>query len=328
MSVTSARVDLPAPGRVAWLDIGAADRPGVQRVRTGPLGMQISPHARSTSPYFFRGARLRGTRCIWTAATVSGAELWRPPDSFPGFADGAVHLLVRSESSGSVFDPACPTTCATMRILEPLSELREHFPHNTHLLTLNVQRSLIGVEESALAEMMNESIELTSFQAQLVRSALTLFGTSGAELSSQSSLVGVDRYLGAIAGLLVRTAVRQPASEIEQMESIRSRADTVITEQASDPLLTPAGVAAQLTISLRQLYRAFTGAESPAVRIRRRRLEQAADMLTSRMPTVPVERVATECGFVSAEYFSRAFRREYGLSPRAYRSAHRVIALR
>jgi len=36
-----------------------------------------------------------------------------------------------------------------------------------------------------------------------------------------------------------------------------------------------------------------------------------------------VEQVAQECGFPSAEYFSRAFRRECGLSPRAYRAAHR-----
>jgi len=36
-----------------------------------------------------------------------------------------------------------------------------------------------------------------------------------------------------------------------------------------------------------------------------------------------VDKVAQQCGFVSAEYFSRAFRREFGLSPRAYRSAHR-----
>ena len=78
-----------------------------------------------------------------------------------------------------------------------------------------------------------------------------------------------------------------------------------------------------MNVSLRQLYRAFTGSESPAARIRRRRLEHAAEMLTSRAPSIQVERVAQECGFVSAEYFSRAFRREYGMSPRAYRSAHR-----
>ena len=147
--------------------------------------------------------------------------------------------------------------------------------------------------------------------------------TGGEELGSSASLVGVDRYLGALAGLLLRTAVRRPGADVEQMESIRARTDTIIFEQAADPLLTPASIAAQLNISLRQLYRAFNGTESPAARIRRRRLEHAAELLAARTAPSQVEKIAQECGFISAEYFSRAFRREFGLSPRAYRSAHR-----
>ena len=45
------------------------------------------------------------------------------------------------------------------------------------------------------------------------------------------------------------------------------RTDAIIYEQAADPNLTPATIAAQLNISLRQLYRAFNGTESPAARI-------------------------------------------------------------
>jgi AraC-like DNA-binding protein len=89
--------------------------------------------------------------------------------------------------------------------------------------------------------------------------------------------------------------------------------------------LTPATIAGQLNVSLRQLYRAFDGSESPAALIRRRRLERAAELLAARRAIVNVESVAQECGFASAEYFSRAFRREFGLSPRAYRSAHRDV---
>lgn len=323
MMETAQRVDLPPPGGVAWLDVSAQTGEGWSgRARTGPLGMQIAPLAGSSATYFFRGARLRGTRCIWTAATVSGAELYRAPNSFPGFADGAVHIVVRAECAGSVFDPGSPICRGTLRVIEPLSELRETFGGNTHLFTLNVQRTTLGMEARALAELADQTLELTELQASLLRSAVALF-QSGGELGTASSLVGVDRYLGALAGLLLRTAVRRPGTDIEQMEAIRSRTDTLIFEQAVDPLLTPASVAAQLNVSLRQLYRAFSGSESPAARIRRRRLEIAAELLVARAPSVQVERVALECGFVSAEYFSRAFRREYGMSPRAYRSAHR-----
>ena len=63
----------------------------------------------------------------------------------------------------------------------------------------------------------------------------------------------------------------------------RMRTDAIIYEQATDPNLTPAAIATQLNISLRQLYRAFSGAESPAARIRRRRLERAAEILAARV---------------------------------------------
>jgi AraC-like DNA-binding protein len=320
MSESASRVDLPPPGGIAWLDVSPQTSAG--RARTGPLGMQISPLPNSRVPYSFRGARLRGTRCIWTAATVSGVELHRRPNSFPDFADGAVHVLVRAEMTGSVFDPV-GRLGGTLRVIEPLAELREGFPSNTHLFTLNVQRGTLGLDPGLVADMLEHTFEITEFQSQLLRSAVGMFRGGGEELSSPGTLVGVDRYLGALAGLLLRTAVRAPSSECEQMQSIRARADTVIVEQAGDPMLTPAAVAGQLNISLRQLYRAFTGSESPAALIRRRRLERASELLTTRAVGVQVDRVALECGFVSAEYFSRAFRREYGLSPRAYRSAHR-----
>jgi AraC-like DNA-binding protein len=324
MSESEQRLEVPPPGGVAWLDVSAqtADSwPG--RVRTGPLGLQIAPLAGARAPYFFKGARLRGTRCIWSASTVSGAELSRrarPPVSVP---ETSVQILVRAECAGSVFDPVGQISRGTLKVIDPGAEIREQFVGNTHLFTLNVQRGTLGVEPATMAEMTDQSFDLTAFQSQLLRSAVGLLLTGSDELGSASSLVGVDRYLGALAGLLLRTSVRRPGADVEQMESIRSRTDTIIFEQAADPMLSPATIAAQLNISLRQLYRAFDGTESPAARIRRRRLEHAAELLAARSGPSPVERIAAECGFVSAEYFSRAFRREFGLSPRAYRSAHR-----
>lgn len=317
------REGVPSPGGVAWLDVSETLN-GDGRPRTGPLGMQISQLPNSRSRYVFRGARLRGTRCIWSASTVSGAELLRPARATGVVpAEGAVHVLARIDAPGSVFDPVTSTGHGMLRVVDPSSEIHEQFPGNAHLFTLNVPLAAIGVEASALSEMLDETFELTPLQTQLLRSAVGLLLVGSGELTTSSSLVGVDRYLASLAGLLLRTSVRRPGAEVEQMESVRARTDAIILEQAADPMLTPALIAAQLNISLRQLYRAFNGTESPAARIRRRRLEKAAELLASRSSTAHVERVAQECGFASAEYFSRAFRREYGLSPRAYRSAHR-----
>ena len=323
--MAESRVDLPPPGGVARLDVSAETEPHWSgRPRTGPLGMQIAPLEGSRAEYSFRGARLRGTRCIWTAATVSGAELYRRPNSFPAYADGAVHIIVRAECPGSVFDADVQPCTGTLRVVEPLSEMCEQFATNTHLFTLNVQRGTLGIDPGMLTELQNQTLEITELQSTLLRSAVALLRTGGDELGAAASLVGVDRYLGAMAGLLLRTAVRRPGTDLEQMESIRSRTAALIYEQAIDPQLTPAGIAGQLNISLRQLYRAFTGTMSPAARIRHRRLEHAAELLISVTSQVQVDRVAAECGFASAEYFSRAFRRQFGMSPRAYRSQHRA----
>jgi AraC-like DNA-binding protein len=277
-------------------------------------------------PYSFKGARLRGTRCIWTAATVNGAELWRAPNSYLGYSDGAIHLLVRRDATGSVFDHELSSRQssdgATLQVIHPTSELREVFATNTHLFTLNVQVATLGVEPALLNDLMDRELELTAFQLDLLRSALCLLENTDDQLATAGSLIGVDRYLGALGGLVLRTTARRAVTELELMESIRHRANTVIFEQAADASLSPVAIAAQLDVSLRQLYRAYTGSESPAVRIRRRRLEKAAELLTTASSPVVIERVAAACGFVSGEYFSRAFRREFGVSPRTYRGAH------
>lgn len=327
MTDASGRFDLPAPGAVAWLDV-SADNPDTWtgRRRTGPLGMQIAPLRNGRAPYFFKGARLRGTRCIWSTSTLSGTELYRPSRlSVPTPFDASVHILARVEASGSVFDPV-GTGTGVLKIFEPTDEISEEFTANSHLYTLNIPHAVIGVEASTIRGMRDRTHQLTPFQVQLLRSAVGLLVAGGDELTSASSLVGVDRYLAALAALLLRTTVHKPLPDVAQVEQVRLRTDAIIYEQAADPNLTPATIAAQLNISLRQLYRAFSGTESPAARIRRRRLERAAEILAARSGPGHVERVALECGFASAEYFSRAFRREFGLSPRAYRSAHRDSA--
>ncbi|HKC29412.1 MAG TPA: AraC family transcriptional regulator [Jatrophihabitans sp.] len=325
MIEASGRFEVPPPGAVAWLDV-SADNPDTWtgRLRTGPLGMQISPLRSGRAPYFFKGARLRGTRCIWSASTLSGTELYRPvrAGSTLGSFDGGVHLLARVEGGGSVFDPV-GLSAGILRVYDPADEIAEQFTTNTHLYTLNIPLAAIGIDAAALREMRDRAYDLTPFQSQLLRAAVGLLLVGGEELKTSSSLIGVDRYLAALAALLLRTAVRRSSPELAQAEHVRQRTDAIIYEQAADPNLTPATIAAQLNISLRQLYRAFNGTESPAARIRRRRLERAAEILAARSGPGHVERVATECGFASAEYFSRAFRREFGLSPRAYRSAHR-----
>lgn len=313
--------DTPS-GAIAWLDVSMSAVDGSLRAPRGPLGLQVSPLPDSRVRYFFQGARLRGTRCVLSAATVSGAELSRPSREMADPAS-AVHLLVRIRNHGSVFDPESGFSGATFRVIDPERQLTERFPVNSHLVTLNVAHAAVGIEPEAIRRMYGQTFALSPFQGQVLRANIGLLTGSTEGLLSGSGLLGLDRYLGSLAALLLRTTTRPARSDEELMDSIRNRSDAIIYEQATDPTLTPASVATQLNVSLRQLYRAFDGSEPPAARIRRRRLEHAAELLSTRPASAHVESVATESGFASAEYFSRAFRREFGVSPRAYRSGRR-----
>jgi AraC-like DNA-binding protein len=311
------------PGTIAWLDITIDSSPSWPlHPRIGPLGLRIAPLDVSRGAFYFKGARLRGTRCLFGVVSLNGAVLTRPsrpphPDASP-----TLHLMIRGESSGSVFDPASSLTRPVLKVIDPSAEIEEQFHNHSHLYTLNVHQATVGMEPASIAEMVGRSYPLTDFQTHLVRAQMQILRADADGLSSASAMVGVDRFLGAFAGLLLRTAVA-PNTGTDPVANVRAMTETIIFERATDPKLTPTAIAEELNISLRQLYRAFDDAESPAALIRRRRLERAAEVLASRRSIGSVESVAQECGFASAEYFSRAFRREFGLSPRAYRSRHR-----
>ncbi|MGH8962366.1 MAG: helix-turn-helix domain-containing protein [Jatrophihabitantaceae bacterium] len=319
------RVDLPPPGGIAWLEVSAETTDAwPARIRMGPLGLQIAPLTRARAGYYFKGARLRGTRCMWAASTLCGAELTRGARAPHPQGETSVHVLIRAENSGSVFDSSTAFNRGVLRVIDPSHAIDEVFHTNSHLCTFNVHQPTLGMEPASIAAMYGQTYPLTRFQSHLLRSAANLLLADTEGVGSASTLVGIDRYLGSLAGLVLRSSVSRMVDG-EQVASVRARTETIIYEQATDPQLTPAAIAAQLSVSLRQLYRAFNGSESPAALIRRRRLERAAELLASRRAITNVESVAQECGFASAEYFSRAFRREFGLSPRAYRSAHREI---
>jgi hypothetical protein len=89
------------PGTIAWLDITIDSSPSWPfHPRIGPLGLRIAPLDVSRGAFYFKGARLRGTRCLFGVVSLNGAVLTRPsrpphPDPSP-----TLHLMIRGESSG------------------------------------------------------------------------------------------------------------------------------------------------------------------------------------------------------------------------------------
>jgi AraC-like DNA-binding protein len=312
-----------AVGTVAWLDISShSGDEWPMTVKTGPLGLQIMPLANVGNAFSFRSGRLRGMRSVLTASTVVGCELRRSARPHADASDNTAQVLIRNSSPGDVFASDTDFAGAMLRVITGTHEVCEDFPVNSHVVTLNVQQAALGIEHDVVAALAEQTFVVTPMQSALIK-AVICFLTDADPADLHKNVQAVDRYIAAATALLLRTLVPMQKDEPERLGSVRARTEALIHAQAADPELTPASLAAQLCVSLRQLYRAFDGTESPAARIRHRRLELAAEILAAPGTPPSVDKIAAQCGFVSAEYFSRAFRRQYGLSPRAYRTAHK-----
>lgn len=98
-----------------------------------------------------------------------------------------------------------------------------------------------------------------------------------------------------------------------------------IADHAHDPGLEPATVAAAFHLSRRSLYDLLQQeGVSPGELIRRERTARAARLLQTE--SAPVESVGYRCGFTDSRTFSRAFASVHGVTPGAYRRAHRAAA--
>jgi AraC-like DNA-binding protein len=84
-----------------------------------------------------------------------------------------------------------------------------------------------------------------------------------------------------------------------------------------------AAVAATAHLNPQHFHRLFTAAfgVTPHAYVQRRRMARAAELL--RLGGLPVKAIAARCGYDDALYFSRAFRRHYRTSPRAFRAGAR-----
>ncbi|MBX3427530.1 MAG: substrate-binding domain-containing protein [Pirellulales bacterium] len=81
-------------------------------------------------------------------------------------------------------------------------------------------------------------------------------------------------------------------------------------------------ICAQVDVSRRWLEYAFRDAlgESPFNYIRRRRLQHARQLLGDE-PDLKIDHIARRTGYTSANQLAKAFRQEFGLSPRQYRKS-------
>lgn len=153
--------------------------------------------------------------------------------------------------------------------------------------------------------------------ALMIRYFQQLVGLPPTELSASSTL---DTAVDLLAAALATQAGQRPEdAALRAMEW--QRIQWFLRAHLTDPTLTIDSIARDCLVSRRTLFRLAGNVEGgPMAVLRRLRIQRACEILVSR-PDLAVASVALECGFTGERHFHRAFRRETGTTPAAYRQA-------
>lgn len=107
---------------------------------------------------------------------------------------------------------------------------------------------------------------------------------------------------------------------------LKTRILRFIDAHLAEPVLGPGEVASAMGISVRHLHRVFSVRGSTlADYIRTRRLQQCReDLVNPRLQHRTITEIAFRRGFSDAAHFSHSFRKQFGVSARAFRLRNRV----
>jgi AraC-like DNA-binding protein len=132
-----------------------------------------------------------------------------------------------------------------------------------------------------------------------------------------SSLTGA--FVGVLAAALRAAQPTGDAPVSKTIATARHRVESHIDQNLTSGQLSSEQICEKLALSPSSLYRAFAHAGGITAHIRKRRLEVIHALLNTTTDGLSIGAIARQYGFVSAAHFSRAFRKQFGFSPRAAR---------
>lgn len=192
-------------------------------------------------------------------------------------------------------------------------------PEGLRKITLMLPQPLLDPVLPNARDMTGMPVTARSGPGALLAAHLRTLGRQAATLSpSQQQAV----LQGSLALLAAAFEILPAAAGASHQGRLLARIGGHIQTHLDDPELAPEQVADAIGISLRQLHRVFAASGWTVERwIWRQRLLRCRDDLA--LPGVtPVSQIAFRRGFSDAAHFSRAFRRAFGMSPKAWRAAH------
>ena len=185
-------------------------------------------------------------------------------------------------------------------LMMPQGWLEKHLPDPEALLARPIEtRAGWGAPLGALLETMISGLD----EAPLPRPLLA-------------------EQIGNLLGLA--TAFHEPPASSRHRGQLARQILRRIESDYADPELTPETVAGECGISKRYLQTLLAGSGTSFVQeLNAMRLDRASDMLSDpRAAGLPIAEIAYRSGFLDPGYFTRLFRKRFGITPRAWRAGH------
>lgn len=154
--------------------------------------------------------------------------------------------------------------------------------------------------------------------ATLFRLAISMY-EEAESMSAEEGTVAVEAYLDILRGCVIRP--ESAATRLDHCAQLRPRVESFIEAHLSEPLLSPALIAAAASISVRHLHRIFAAKGCTVTAwIRERRLERCrTDLADPGLRERNITDIAFYWGFSDSAHFSHCFKQEFGVSPREFR---------
>ena len=217
---------------------------------------------------------------------------------------GAIALLSPGDTTlidaGQPWSSDCAGNCARLYLRLPRHVIQDHL-------------------QSASLPVLPRILGKRGLGATLFRLAASLYEQAEVFTLDEGN-VAVDAYLKVLAGCLVHP--QMSSTQLDRCAQLRPRLQHYIETHLEDRELNPAMVAASAGISVRHLHRIFAAnGWTVAEWIRERRLERCrGDLANPRFSGSSITEIALRWGFNDSAHFSHCFHKEFGISPRRFRT--------
>ncbi|TDC03802.1 helix-turn-helix domain-containing protein [Nonomuraea longispora] len=186
---------------------------------------------------------------------------------------------------------------------------------------VDVPRSLVSLPAHQVEAMLGSIMPATRGIGALLASVVTgLAENPDSYRPADGPRLGMV-VLDLVSALFAHAIETSPALPASNRDALLLRVQAFVQEHLRDPGLSPRSLAVQHHISASYLHRLFQDQGiTVGGYIRAQRLDRARrDLADPALRAVPIHSIAAKWGFSHAADFSRAFRREYGVSPRDFR---------